>query len=73
MTVTQMTYSLGRTLNTGNYESVKLDISMTADLEPEEQKGEAFRKLRDKVHLLMQDEVRDVLSKKTRTWSEDDE
>jgi hypothetical protein len=49
MKVTEITVSLGRTVNLGNYENVKLEVSMTAECEPNEPANKCFDELYQQV------------------------
>lgn len=44
MKVRSITVGTGRTYNTGNYESFRIDGSVTVDLDPEETPAEAAEK-----------------------------
>lgn len=46
MKITQVTYQRGRTINVGNYESVKLEIGLTADVDSEDTVPEVLGELR---------------------------
>lgn len=47
MRIAQVTYSRGETINTGNFNSVRVDVSVTADIDEGESAEEAFAKIRD--------------------------
>lgn len=50
MKITTVTYSRGETINTGNFNSVRLDVSATAALDETESAEEAYAKVRDTVN-----------------------
>lgn len=42
MKIKQITVTLGRTLNLGNYESARMDVGVTVDLDPDDNPSEVF-------------------------------
>lgn len=67
MTNQHISVSYGRTIDVGNYESVKLNASSGGDLEPGEDKQEAYTKLWKEVR----GQVRVRVSKIRRVAGED--
>lgn len=46
MKIKQIRIALGRTLNIGNYESIRIDVDFTADIDDNENPQTAFENLR---------------------------
>ena len=72
MLIKEVTYQLSRTINTGNYESAKVDISMTACVDEDEKIGEVYERIRDLVKLRVLEEVRDILETNIRQRAKED-
>ena len=53
-------YSYGRTINTGNYESARIDVGMSSDVQPGETFNEAMDSIREKVVKEVLDGVREI-------------
>jgi hypothetical protein len=49
MNVTEISVTIGRTVNLGNYESVKLEVTMSAEREPNEPANKCFDELYQQV------------------------
>jgi hypothetical protein len=49
MKVTEISVTIGRTVNLGNYESVKLEVTMSAEREPNEPANKCFDELYQQV------------------------
>ena len=64
--VSQMTFSLGMTLNLGNYESFKIDSSMTLKTnrvyKTKEEKAEAIKRMEEEGWKIVEDAVKPKLS-----------
>lgn len=50
MKIKQITYGRGETVNTGNFNSVRVDVSVTADIEDGDSPEEVYAKVRDAVN-----------------------
>lgn len=55
----------GRTINMGNYESIRLDIGMTRDLQPKEKESIAYNDLFDE----LQEEMDNFVDKMTEDYN----
>ena len=49
MKIVEITYSMGRPLNLGNFQNVKVDISVTARVDEAEEAESVYTRLRDSV------------------------
>lgn len=47
MRISQVTYSRGETVNTGNFNSVKFEVSVTAEIEDGDSAEEVYAKIKD--------------------------
>lgn len=57
MKITTITYSRGETINTGNFNSVRLDIAATATIDEAESAEDAYAKVREAVNSKIAAEV----------------
>lgn len=53
---------LGFTKNLGNFESVKIDVGLASDKNPDESTAEAFRRVKDFVKGALMEAVEEVVS-----------
>lgn len=64
MRIKEISVSIGRTHNLGNYESGRIDVSMKADVEQGESPDEVVSKLAAKVHVALEARTQ----KSLRVW-----
>jgi len=50
MKITDITYARGATINTGNFNSVRLDVSVTAHVDEGEEPETVYARIRDTVN-----------------------
>lgn len=53
----RISFSLGRTLNMGSYESVRIDVGLSADVEDGEDRDEKWDELKREALAMMTEEV----------------
>jgi hypothetical protein len=58
MSTKSITYSAGETVNMGNFNSIRRDVSVTRDIEPGEEPEEAWKKLQEAVDNKLQVQLR---------------
>jgi hypothetical protein len=63
MRVKQLSYTRGATINIGDFESVRVDVSATADLDDGEVFDTAYAQLKETVDDAVREEVRRVRGK----------
>lgn len=56
----RVTYSFGLTINTGNYESVRVDVTMASDVEGNETFDEAYERVKSVVQDKVEEEHDDI-------------
>ncbi len=57
MKIVEISYAMGRTLNLGNFQNVKVDISVTARVDEGEEAEAVYTRLRDSVTSKVQAEA----------------
>lgn len=63
MRVTKITYRRGLTLNIGEFESVRVDVEATAEVDDEETFADAYAALKDSVDGEVREEARAIRAK----------
>lgn len=56
----RVTYGAGRTISLPNYESLRLDVSMTSDIQAGENSEQAWNRVKAKVDARLNREVKEV-------------
>jgi len=69
MKITKVTYHRGITLNVGDFESVRVDIEATAEVEDGESFDDCYNSLKDQVDDAVREEARTVRAKTRRSGS----
>lgn len=69
--VTQITASFGGTVNLGNYENFKIELSMTAVVDEKTAPAPLAAHLLSEIRELVRDEVKKLASRNTRGWLND--
>lgn len=62
MRISEVSYSVGRTINTGSFESVRLDFSGTAVVGSSDDHRKAYATLREEVDLQLNEAVNEVMA-----------
>ena len=63
MRARQLTFSRGATINTGSYNSERVDVSLTVELEDDDIKEEVFLTMRSWVKARVAEEVGEIKEK----------